>query len=297
MQDRLVGAALGAMVGDALGMPLEFKARRPPNNLVKDMISDRLPAGTFTDDTEMALALTDSLLAHDPLDVVDLAQRFVSWMKTNPPDIGMQTRTVLEWISAGQDWQSASLRLLQTRPDSSGNESVMRCWPVALAVWRDPDRMRAATRLQSLVTHPHPDCVEACVLVNSWLVCLAQGMPLKESMHKCLQETPLEESFSRMLLEAPRTPRNALINSGWVRHTLQSAIWALLTTESFEQALIQVVNLGNDADTAGAVTGALAGAHYGLNSMGRHTTWQYIAKTRPDKSSENVKRRLNNGWY
>ena len=68
-------------------------------------------------------------------------------------------------------------------------------------------------------------------------------------------------------MAAPSRRRQDLRNSGWVRHTLESAVWGLLTTGSFEEAVVQVVNLGEDADTAGAVVGALAGAAYGMGAI------------------------------
>ena len=102
--DRVQGVAVGAAVGDALGMPLEFKPRRKEDNLVRDMVPGRIPAGSFTDDTEMALALAESLLYRHPLDPVDLSKRFVTWMQGNPPDIGMHTRAVLQRMASGQPW-------------------------------------------------------------------------------------------------------------------------------------------------------------------------------------------------
>ena len=88
LQERARGCAVGAAVGDALGMPLEFGAPSPPDRLVRHMQPGRLPAGAFTDDTEMALALAESLLARRPLDPADLACRFVRWYRANPPDVG-----------------------------------------------------------------------------------------------------------------------------------------------------------------------------------------------------------------
>ena len=84
MRDRIRGVAVGAAAGDALGMTLEFKSKRPHDQLVREMLPGRLPAGTFTDDTEMALALADSLLAQRPLDPADLARRFVAWYAAEP---------------------------------------------------------------------------------------------------------------------------------------------------------------------------------------------------------------------
>ncbi|HSR31954.1 MAG TPA: ADP-ribosylglycohydrolase family protein, partial [Anaerolineae bacterium] len=105
MLDRIWGCAVGAAVGDALGMPLEFGPRRPAGALVRDMAPGRIPAGTFTDDTEMALALAESLLACRPLDPADLAGRFVAWYRAGPDDVGIHTRQVLSRFAAGEPWQ------------------------------------------------------------------------------------------------------------------------------------------------------------------------------------------------
>ena len=101
IQDRIQGCAVGAAIGDALGMPLEFGPRQPAGQLVRDMQPGRLSAATFTDDTEMALAVADSLLAHCPLDPADLASRFVAWLRAGPGDVGIHTSSVLSRIAAG----------------------------------------------------------------------------------------------------------------------------------------------------------------------------------------------------
>ena len=143
IQRRARGCAVGAAVADALGMPLEFGPRRPADQLVREMRAGRIPPGTFTDDTEMALALAESLLAHRPLDPADLAQRFVGWYQAGPDDVGNHTRAVLSRIAAGQAWDQAVQAVQRQRPDSAGNGSVMRCWPMALAHWNDLDSLLA----------------------------------------------------------------------------------------------------------------------------------------------------------
>ena len=139
LQDRLRGVAVGAAIGDALGMPLEFGPAIPADRLVRTMQSGRLPAGAFTDDTEMALALAGSLLERSPLDADSLARHFVAWYRAGPSDVGIQTSNVLGRIARGAPWQAAVDAVQRAKPDSAGNGSVMRCWPVALAHWDDPD--------------------------------------------------------------------------------------------------------------------------------------------------------------
>jgi len=267
--DRIRGCAVGAAAGDALGMPLEFGSRRPAGDLVREMQGGPLPAGTFTDDTEMALALADSLLAQVPLDPSDLAERFARWYRAGPRDVGIHTAAVLQRIDGGEPWQAAVAAVQAQHPDSAGNGSVMRCWPVALACLGDPDRLLRESRLQSRVTHPHPECQEGSAFVNLAIGRLIAGIPIEEAVAHALARVDPPDEAQAAIREAPRRSREELANSGWVRHTLESAIWGLRSTASFEEAVVQVVNLGRDADTAGAVVGALAGAAYGLPAIPR----------------------------
>lgn len=267
IRDRLRGVVVGAAVGDALGMPLEFGSAAPVERLIRTMRPGRLPAGSFTDDTEMALALAESLLHNFDLDPDDLAGRFVNWYRSGPPDVGIHTAAVLQRISDGMPWQQAVQEVQQANPHNAGNGSLMRCYPVAVACWQDLDRLIAQSRLQSQVTHPHPDCLDACTFANVMIYFLVHGHSARQAYQEALERVPLSENFRNTLLLAPRRKRDELRNTGWVRHTLESAIWGLLNTSSFEEALVQVINLGADTDTTGAVTGALAGAAYGLNAI------------------------------
>jgi len=267
MLDWARGCAVGAAVGDALGMPLEFGPRSPPGAFVREMSAGRLPAGTFTDDTELALVLAESLLANRPLDPADLANLFVAWYRASPADVGLQIAAVLSDIISGRTWDDAARIAYRNRPDSAGNGSVMRCWPVALADWDDLGDLVADSRVQSMVTHRHPECVAASAVVDVVIYHLLRGTSTVEAVDQASHIIEMPEPLAATVKAAPNRRRNALMNTGWVRHTLESAIWGLLTTDSFEEAVVQVVNLGNDTDTAGAVVGALAGAAYGLSAI------------------------------
>ncbi len=267
--DRIRGVAVGAAVGDALGMPLEFMPKRLENDLVSEMLPGRIPAGTFTDDTEMALALAESLLHHRPLDPVDLSTRFVTWMYGNPPDIGNHTRAVLQRMASGHVWNRAAADIQQASPSSAGNGSVMRCWPVALVWWQDMASLLRDSVLQSQVTHPHPECTAGSAFVNATIAHLVQGKTPAAAVSQTLRDVDLPQVLHDVISHAPHKTRRDLPNTGWVRHTLESAIWGLLTTDNFESALVRVVNLGGDADTAGAVVGAMAGAAYGIEAIPR----------------------------
>ncbi len=270
--DRARGCAVGAAIGDALGMPLEARPPRPPHNLLHEMVDGRLPAGSFTDDTEMALALAESLLAHRPLDPADLARRFVAWADTGPDDIGVHTYRVLARLKRGESWDTAVEAVQRANPESAPNGSLMRCWPVALAYWSEPEALLRDSVLQSRVTHVHADCLAACVFANTLIAALLRGSSPAEGVSEALATVSLPDGLRPVVEGAAQLRREQLRNSGWVHHTLESALWGLLTTDSFEEALVQVVNLGGDADSAGAVVGALAGAAYGLEAI--PTCWR-----------------------
>lgn len=274
--DRLRGVGVGAAIGDALGMPLEFLPRRSESDLLTDMIPGRIAAGTFTDDTEMALALAESLLAFPQLNPIDLGQRFVIWMKGNPPDIGNHTRAVIRRLAAGESWNLAANSVQRANPSSAGNGSVMRCWPVALSWWDDLQTLIRESILQSQITHSHTDCTASCAFINATISLLVQGWTPPHAISQAMQSVDLSADLRTVISQAPEKTRDKLPNTGWVLHTIESAVWGLVTTNDFENALINVVNLGNDADTAGTVVGALAGAAYGIEAI--PLRWRTIVK-------------------
>jgi ADP-ribosyl-[dinitrogen reductase] hydrolase len=143
----------------------------------------------------------------------------------------------------------------------------MRGWPIALAHWDDLAQLIADSRLQSDITHRHPDCEAASVFVNTVIYYLLQGATPALAVDQGLLRVDMPEALRTVIAAAPARQREQLRNTGWVRHTAESAVWGLLTTGSFEEAVVQVVNLGDDADTAGTVVGAMAGAAYGLASI------------------------------
>jgi len=263
----IYGCAVGAAVGDAMGMPLEFGPQIPEDRFVRDMIARRLDAGSFTDDTEMSLCLAESLLRCKTLDPNDLAVTFLAWYDAQPMDVGIQTGRMLSWYKDGLTIEEMIDRAQMQMPDAAGNGSIMRCWPLAIKEWDHRDRLVEFSRVQSMVTHPHPDCQAACVFVNAAIVELSLNASPAQAIEIAMRVAGLSPDFLQMLSSAPLRRRSELRNTGWVRHTLESAVWALTNFRTFEEALIQAVNLGGDADTVGIVVGALAGAAYGLSSI------------------------------
>lgn len=273
LQDRLRGIAVGAAIGDALGMPLEFHPPRPDYDLETEMIDGPLPAGSFTDDTEMALCLAESLLITSPLDAQDLSGRFLAWYQGHPSDVGIHTSEVMKLIMQGESIKKAAKKVQQRSPDSASNGALMRAWPIAIARHTQPGLLTSETKIQTELTHVHVDCVNGSLFLNFLLYQILQephrqpSELVRRAVQQAEDQVAIDPDFLVLLNLAPMRLRTDLKNSGWVRHTLESALWAVMTTLSFEEALVKAVNLGNDADTAGCVAGAIAGALYGLSGI------------------------------
>ena len=256
-----------------MGMPLEFQPPQPEYDQINEMLDGPLPAGSFTDDTEMSLCLAESLLLTSPLNARDLAARFTAWFQSQPPDIGIHTAQVLAQIAQGVSYQKAAHQVQASDPDAAGNGCIMRAWPLAIARYQDPGLLAAETRIQCKITHPHPDCLNGALLLNFILYQILQQesaapeAAIRQAVLLATNQVALDPDLLLTVTLAPMRLRKDLKNSGWVRHTIESALWAVMTTRSFEEALVKVVNLGNDADTAGCVTGAISGALYGLGGI------------------------------
>lgn len=270
LADRFRGVLLGLAIGDALGAPLEFQERRDPTQYVTEMVGGgwlQLPPGHWTDDTQMTLCIVDSLLTKRVFDPDDIAQRFVAWLQTNPADVGNHTRYVLSSIGKGVPWEIASVKAQEESPHNAPNGSLMRCAPLALFFYQNPDYVATLSPVLSRITHAHTDCEQSCVFLNVAIVHLLNGASkqsaVQEAERACLQASEELRSRFRRLHE----PHNNTSPTGYVLDTLETATWAFLHTASFEAALVEVVNRGADADTVGAVCGALSGAYYGLSAI------------------------------
>ncbi|WP_325169977.1 ADP-ribosylglycohydrolase family protein [Methylobacterium sp. C25] len=268
MRDRAQGALLGLAVGDALGTTIEF-TRRDAQHLHTEMLGGGpfdLRPGQWTDDTAMALALADSLISCQAFNPHDIATRFVSWWQDGVyscthdcRDIGLTTREALaSFIRTGNPYAGSS------DPTTGGNGSLMRLAPAALFALHDDEAADQLARNQSRITHAAPQAVEACALLVQLLREAIFGQP--DVLRPRLWSGDL--AIATIVSGSWRKKsRDQIRSSGFVVHTLEAAIWAVGNTSTFEDALILAVNLGEDADTVGAVTGQLAGAIYGAAAI------------------------------
>ena len=273
--DRAQGTLVGGAIGDALGAPVEFDhpsaiaGRREELEGLPGGGTFRWDPGEFTDDTQMAIVLGRTLAA-GPLDEQELALRFAEWAQhPDTADVGNQTQRVLSRVRA-LGWQEASAG---ASPDAEGNGSLMRIGPVALAASSEDDAAALARR-QSLVTHPNPLSLDACVVFARVLHrTLHEGAPPTVEQSAALaSEDPVRTAI---LAAASPTPPEM---SGFVLHTLTGALWAVDRTDTFGDALWRAVQLGRDADTVGAIAGYLAGARAGRGAIPNRLAHQLTTK-------------------
>ncbi len=277
--DRYLGCLVGLAVGDAVGTALEFK--RPGSfKPITDMVGGgpfRLKPGQWTDDTSMALCLAASLIEKKNFDPKDQMERYVKWYKEGYMssngvcfDIGNATRSALmNFQKTGNPFSGS------TGEHSAGNGSLMRLAPLPLFYANDPTQAIRMSGESSKTTHAHPACVDACRYFAGLIVGALQGA----SKEKILSEKycPVEGYWTQNRLHPEILPiadgdykrkQPPQINGkGHVVRTLEAALWAFYSTESFEEGCLKVVNLGDDADTTGAVYGQIAGAFYGYDSI------------------------------
>ncbi len=268
--DRARGALLGLAVGDALGTTLEFTRRdsQPRHTEMTGGGPFGLRPGVWTDDTSMALCLADNLLATGQVEPRDLMNRYIGWWRKGDYsvtgscfDIGNTTRAALERFERTDNPLAGD-----TAVSAAGNGSLMRLAPVALFYCDDRAAAGKAARLQSQTTHAAPECLEACEAFAHLLCDALQGAGKEELLGDSV--TGFTGKIAELLAGGwRRKRRDAISSSGYVVHTLEAALWAVGKASSFEEALILAVNLGDDADTVGAVTGQLAGALWGARAI------------------------------
>ena len=261
VEDRALAAFLGLAIGDALGATVEFMTRREiaaEYGVLRDIVGGgwlRLKPGAVTDDTAMAMALGQSLVRMGGLDLTDVCEEFAAWLRSGPPDVGNTCRRgIRRYIQRG----------LVTGPmneGDAGNGAAMRLLPVAIASHRDAARARRWAVEQARITHNHPLSDAACETLVAMLVTLIAGGGQAAAMGIADELVSRYPTF--------RFVPYLGISSAYVVDTLQTVFDGYFSTTSFEDCLIRVVNHGGDADTTGAIAGALAGATYGLNAIPR----------------------------
>ena len=307
MASRVKGAIYGLAVCDALGGPVEFKARGSFAQVTTMLPNANfgLPAGCFTDDTSMMLFLAHSLLEFDgQSNVVDQVKKYIAWWRDGFMssvgecfDIGVSTQSALALWETLLDPGGRHDTPLMEEVDRAilkkvshhfadekycGNGSLMRVLSAALIASSVSNAINVA-RESSAPTHPHLRCVNSC-MAYAWLVQhaldgvekeeLALGLSkwindIPSDLSEAPMDTVLVERIGRYqsLQDWTDTPIESIRSTGYVVDTLEASLWAFFRSISFADAAIKAVNLGDDADTVGAICGGLAGSYYGFEAI------------------------------
>ena len=270
--ERFRGCLVGLAVGDALGAPVEGLSRaeiEAQHGRVTDMLGGGwlgLQPGVWTDDTGMMLCIARSIVEKGGFDPEDTAYKFLEWFDADPVDVGQTTWVAMEALSIEVPWNDAG-RMAHARLGglSAGNGSIMRCAPIGLLDAANEQQLVRDSLDSSVITHWDPRACWGAVAVN-----LAVAHALEHGKERLLDDivTKIEQpDVRKAVTTVAHMGIEDVVPSTFVLDTLQAALWCFLNADSFEEALVDAVNLGGDADTVGAVCGSMAGACYGLEAI------------------------------
>ena len=278
--NKFQGCFIGLAVGDALGAPIQFMERDTYFHVMGYTKGGVFYSqkGEYTDDTAMALCLAESLINSKGFDAKDQLNTYVRWLKNGymstrneAYDIGI---TICSSIVYYMETAKTTTHINQEK--YSGNGSLMRLAPVILFNADNIENAVLYAGQSSLTTHASPIAVDACRYLAYFLTLILDGASKHElfsdeatqQMNKFFKNEPLHPEVIKIANGSyVGKKRHEIKSSGYVVHTLEAALWAFYYGETFKDTMLSAVNLGDDADTVGAVTGQIAGAYYGLNKI------------------------------
>ncbi|KAL8951623.1 MAG: hypothetical protein Q9222_002423 [Ikaeria aurantiellina] len=316
ISSRIQGSLYGVAICDALGGPVEF-CRRGTFPPVTDLRYNRnfcLPPGCWTDDTSMTLCLAQSLVNNDGKFVLqDQVKNYIKWAEQGYMssigkcfDIGNATRIALStWTKylendpndpneeAMKSGQAAIDKALK-RKRQCGNGSLMRVSPTGLVFYKDLEQAMEYAAASSHVTHPYPTNAEACKIYTKLIVSALNDVS-KPELALLVADWTFEDPDLKIRFQKygnietwQDVKEEQISSSGYVVHSLEASLWAFFTTSSFEEGALKAVNLGDDADTVGAIYGGIAGASYGFAALPQRWLQGLEAKSMVDDVVDRV---------
>lgn len=246
-RDRMRSCIYGLAIGDALGVPYEFRERGTFECTgMADGGTHRQPAGTWSDDTSMALCTCSSVKRRAYIDVADIAGRFRRWLEHS--DFTCDGRVFDVGVTCKR---AISMGVPAKSYDDCGNGSLMRTAPLAMLDPIEPYEIREV----SAIAHAHP--------VAEW-----SGVALCDILRTIRNVgTPAKGDLWHRYGYIASRPVGAVKSDGYCEHTLEAALWCFLNTFSYADCVLAAVNLGGDTDTTAAVAGAIAGVYYGFGAI------------------------------
>ena len=277
--ERYRGSLLGLATGDALGTPLEFQSPgtfEPIDDMVGGGSSNPEP-GQWTDDTSMALCLAESLIEQNGFDPVDQLERYLRWFREG------HLSSTGESFGIGRIVGSALWHFERTHepycgptePDTAGNGSIMRLAPVPLFYAASPLEAIERSAESSRTTHRISTAVDACRYLGALIAGAVNGASERELLSDHYSPVPGYWKEKPLVTEIDEIASGSfkhknppqIRGTGYVVKSLEAALWAFYHGRTFREGCLLAVNLGDDADTTGAVYGQLAGAFYGEQAI------------------------------
>jgi len=283
MKDKVKGLIFGQAIGDALGLATEFMTKKEvslyyPNGIrdYQDIISDwhrsLWQKGVWTDDTDQMLCILDSLIDNNSVNLNNIASKFVEWKKSNGIGIGRHTLNIL---SIG-DYANNPLKASELIWNMSGkkfapNGGIMRTAIVGCWNYTNWEQVRINTENICKLTHFDPRCVGSCVVITYIVSQVLQRKTHTESdlINIANQYDPRIADYIELAYQ-PDINLLKLDEEGKIGYTLKTmaaALWAYNYSTSFFDGLLPIIEQGGDADTNGAVTGALLGLKFGYSNI------------------------------
>lgn len=283
IKKRILPTMYGAILGDLIGVPVEFKKRGTFNiDDIEGYGTYNQPPGTWSDDTSLTLCLVENIIEKGTLD--DLMNKFVQYMDSGycTPfdktfDIGIATREAIQRYKAGIPAENCG----GDSEFDNGNGAIMRIAPLAFLLYNDFNFKRKAEIIKTYteITHSHPRAIVGSIIFVELLLRLYHNNSLSNAL-KGIQSLFLENfsenhvyrtelhHYKRIFEEDfLKSPINEIASDGYVVHTLEAAIWSFGNTTTFKEAILTAVNLGDDTDTVASITGSLAGMYYKMNQI------------------------------
>lgn len=313
MENSVKAGIFGVCIGDALGVPVEFKTRedlkRSPVTRMLEYMSWNQPKGTWSDDSSLTLCLADELAKG--YDLEKIGQSFVKWNRYGHWtahgklfDIGGTTKHAIARLIKGESARFSG----NIFAEDNGNGSLMRILPLAFYLKEEEDtgKVYQTVKEVSSITHGHFRSVFSCFIYIIFAIELLKGKDKKEACRH-VQEVALEfaeiqgfnqdevQLFDRILkYDISAYPEDEIRGSGYVLHSLEASFWSFLNAESYAEAVLQAVNLGEDTDTTGAITGGIAGIYYGFENIPEEWVSELVRKDDIEKLCRRLENKLMN---
>lgn len=288
IKQKIESMIIGSVIGDVLGVPVEFYERKDlklePVVDMREYGTHNQPLGTWSDDTSMTLAFIDALCHKDGWDVVNFAENCVEWYRNNKYtphgsvfDIGIGTSRALDtYYSYRLHPSKCGISTI----NGNGNGALMRIHPIiTLFLKEDLSINEKFNKIieTSYLTHNHNISHISCFFYIQFLLNILKYDKIEaynktnedlKILFESNEELKTEElNFYKLMNNVYEESEENIYSTGYVIYSLEASIWSFMNTNNYKDAVLKAVNLGEDTDTIGAITGAISGLYYGMDNI------------------------------